>query len=324
MLAKRFRGRRLAAWTLQSVLLASLLGVPLAAQEPVQPHLVVDAEVGNGVKHRIGHPIPTPLRVAVRDENGSPVAGAVVVFELPENDKSPGGIFAGGGRSMTLTTDSNGVATVTPGVVGNNIPGEFTIRVTATSRDSKGVERSGRAAFIQSNILSMTSLNLKVLQGQGARSNVKSGRAVEPEVVVQDEQGEPVVGAEVTFTVMPFGAGGSFQPGGRALTVSSGEDGKAVAKGLRVQRPCGKLSIEVGASLAGLKSSSVLIAQEVQGCGSPKAAIAGVASVGVGAAVAAIALKGPKRIEVNDGPPPPPGTNVIISPGPPIFTVPGR
>ena len=128
-----------------------------------------------------------------------------------------------------------------------------------------------------------------------------------------------MVGAEVAFTIMPFGAGGSFQPGGRVLPVRSGEDGKAVAQGLRVQKPCGKSSIEVAASLASLKPSPVLIAQEVQGCGSPKAAITGVVGVGGGAAVGVIAL-----IVLGDHHVPPPPTNVIISSEPPIFTVPGR
>lgn len=67
--------------------------------------------------------------VQVEDENHKPVAGAVVVFLLP-ND-GPSGVFPNGSRSLTVTTDSKGQA-IARGLRPNNISGRYEIRVQAS------------------------------------------------------------------------------------------------------------------------------------------------------------------------------------------------
>jgi hypothetical protein len=70
--------------------------------------------------------------VQVEDENNRPVAGATVIFLLPES--GPGGTFADGARSLTAVTDSDGQA-VAEGFRANELTGKFEIRVEASYQD---------------------------------------------------------------------------------------------------------------------------------------------------------------------------------------------
>lgn len=67
--------------------------------------------------------------VRVEDENHRPVASAAVLFLLPGD--GPGGTFAGGAKSTTVTTDATGQAKM-PRMQTNQLTGQFQIQVTAS------------------------------------------------------------------------------------------------------------------------------------------------------------------------------------------------
>jgi len=67
--------------------------------------------------------------VQVEDENRRPVAGAAVLFLLP--DSGPGGTFADGSRSLSVVTDSQGRAAA-KGLRPGNVSGKFQIQVQAS------------------------------------------------------------------------------------------------------------------------------------------------------------------------------------------------
>ncbi len=69
----------------------------------------------------------TKAVVEVRDRNNKPVAGALVLFALPKS--GPGGSFAGGGQTLSVTTNSSGqaIANYTP----NQLAGMFNVEVSA-------------------------------------------------------------------------------------------------------------------------------------------------------------------------------------------------
>jgi hypothetical protein len=79
------------------------------------------------------------LAVAVTDELGKPVSGAVVSVRLP--DDGAGGSFSNGLSSEILTTGSSGRATTSP-VRWNGISGAVEIQITAV----KGRLRAGTVA----------------------------------------------------------------------------------------------------------------------------------------------------------------------------------
>jgi hypothetical protein len=114
--------------TLSIILAAAVLG----AQQPHNPAseselriVVLEGEDGvNVIKKK------TAVRpvVEVRDRNNSPVAGAAVVFLLPQY--GPSGTFASGGKMMTVVTNSAGRATA--GVFEPVGAGQFKMSVTAS------------------------------------------------------------------------------------------------------------------------------------------------------------------------------------------------
>ena len=117
-----------------SVLLAGILSLPLAPAAPAQDtglklNLVVvegDGAINNIRQRTAREPI-----VQVEDENHRPIAGAAVVFTLP--NQGAGGTFAGGQHTLTVMTDSQGRA-VAHGLRPNNVQGQYQIHVNASYR----------------------------------------------------------------------------------------------------------------------------------------------------------------------------------------------
>jgi hypothetical protein len=93
-------------------------------------------------------------------------------------------------------------------------------------------------------------LKLVVIEGEGALNNIRTRRAKEPVVRVEDATGEPVRGAAVNFILPAHGASGSFG-GELSLTVTTGPDGLAAGRGLKPNRVAGPFEIRVSGSLHG-------------------------------------------------------------------------
>ncbi len=88
--------------------------------------LIVEGEGAiNNVRQRTAR---EPI-IQVEDENRRPVAGAAILFMLP--DSGPSGVFEGGGRTLATKTDSAGRA-VAKGLRVNQVQGKFQIQVEAT------------------------------------------------------------------------------------------------------------------------------------------------------------------------------------------------
>jgi len=109
--------------------LSPLLTAPVRAQQaPAKLEIVIVQGEGqiNKIKEQ-GNPEPV---VQVIDENQKPIAGASVVFFLPNS--GPGGTFFDGTKSLTVTTDAQGRATAR-GIRFNDVSGQMQIRVTASA-----------------------------------------------------------------------------------------------------------------------------------------------------------------------------------------------
>ncbi len=114
---------------LSYLLILQTIPVRLAAQEvaPTQLNLVIVEGDGaiNNIKQRTAR---EPI-VQVEDENHKPVAGAAVVFLLP--DQGASGTFANGSHTLTVTTDAQGRA-VAHGFHPNGVQGNLQMRVSAS------------------------------------------------------------------------------------------------------------------------------------------------------------------------------------------------
>lgn len=102
---------------------------PATAQTEQAPKLKIVILEGEGAINNIRQRTAREPIVQVQDENNRPVAGAVVLFTLPERGAS--GVFANGATSVTVTTDAQGHAAAL-GLRPNSVSGQLQIRVSAS------------------------------------------------------------------------------------------------------------------------------------------------------------------------------------------------
>lgn len=118
-----------------SLSVAFLLGLPqgiapIAGQaQPAPAKLNILIIEGESAINNVKQPTAREPIVQVEDGDHRPVAGAAVLFTLP--DSGPSGVFDGGGRSLVVKADRAGRA-VAKGFKVNNIQGKFQIQVQAS------------------------------------------------------------------------------------------------------------------------------------------------------------------------------------------------
>src|SRR6516225_3594766 len=118
--------RRTCAWGV----LAILCSEAGWSQAPPSRALNITIIEGEGAINNIKGRVNRDPVIQVEDENHRPIAGAAVVFFLP--NQGPGGVFANGTKSLTVTTGAQGRA-VAAGIRRNNISGQMQIRLMASN-----------------------------------------------------------------------------------------------------------------------------------------------------------------------------------------------
>jgi len=101
-------------------------------------------------------------------------------------------------------------------------------------------------------------IQVVVVEGEGVTSNIHERVAHDPVVKVEDDDHRPVVGAVVVFALPISGTSGEFDNGSTNLTIMTGNDGLATARGLRTNDVPGKLQIYVTATYRGLRARGVI------------------------------------------------------------------
>ncbi len=137
-------------------------------------------------------------------------------------------------------------------------------------------------------------IKIVVLEGEGAKNDIKSGAAVAPRVQVMDDKDQPVEGAEVIFRLPMAGASGAFSGWVRSQTVRTDSDGVAEAGGYAPNDTEGRFNIRVTAK-AGQADASVVIAQSNVGGSSKRSNkkwwILGAIGAGAGVAIGVAAAR---------------------------------
>jgi hypothetical protein len=106
-----------------------------AYQEAAQiQKLNIEIVEGEGAVNNIRQRMAREPMVQVTDENRKPVAGAAVIFLLP--NQGAGGAFANGAKSFSTITDTNGNA-VARGMQANRLSGNYQVNVTASHQGQK-------------------------------------------------------------------------------------------------------------------------------------------------------------------------------------------
>jgi len=109
------------------LILLNLLRTPAWAQAPTG--LSINIVEGEGAINNIRQRVNREPIVQVEDQNHKPIAGAVVIFFLPDSGAS--GVFSDGSHMLMAVTDNQGRATAR-GIRPNNQSGPMQIRVTAS------------------------------------------------------------------------------------------------------------------------------------------------------------------------------------------------
>jgi len=117
----------------QFFLRALVLLFPCAAMAQVAV-LQIKILEGEGAVHPPGAHVSHPLTVEVTDENGRPVTGAAVSFQLPP--EGAGGVFSNGLRTDLSITDNAGRAAI-HAIQLNRTGGQFRIRITAVKEQAR-------------------------------------------------------------------------------------------------------------------------------------------------------------------------------------------
>jgi hypothetical protein len=117
----------------------------LQAEAPPAPQLQITILDGEGALNNIKQQTAREPIVQVEDENHRPVAGALVIFSLPQSGAS--GTFAGGSTEFDGVTDAAGRATAT-GLTPNKVIGKYQIQV-----DAKYHGQSAHTTINQSNYM---------------------------------------------------------------------------------------------------------------------------------------------------------------------------
>ena len=105
-----------------------------------------------------------------------------------------------------------------------------------------------------------SSLQIVILDGEGALNNIQERTAREPIVQVQDEKHRPLAGALVLFAIHggAGGAGAAFEGGASTLSVLTDANGLARAAGLLANNLQGSWQIQVTASMGNLTTTTVI------------------------------------------------------------------
>lgn len=121
-------------------------------------------------------------------------------------------------------------------------------------------------------------LKVTVIEGEGAKNNIRSRTATAPVVEVKDASDKPVVGAEVVFALPMVGPSGSFNGWLKTQTVRTDAQGRATVTGYAPNDEAGRLNIKVTAT-SGSETGSVIVAQaNIAGSSSGGGATAGMKS----------------------------------------------
>jgi hypothetical protein len=223
-----------------AALLSFLITWDIPANAQASPHLTIAVLEGEGTVNDFQENLDRQLVVQVRDEIGKPVSGATVTFSVPTS--GPSGNFFGVATTRSVTSNAEGRASA-GGFRSNSIEGPFQIQVTAVQGN-----RTGSASISENNASQVRNdLRILVLDGEGATNDVRLESGRPPVVQVRNQNGNPVPGAKVTFSLPDSGAGGTFFGVLKSMSFTTNGEGRATAGGFRSNSSEGTFQIQVTA-----------------------------------------------------------------------------
>ncbi len=245
-------GRASASWTLGPVAGVNIVipssggftATVTASSSPSQPATIA-ANSPIQLNGTVGGPVSPPPSVRIADTQGRPVAGVVVSFAVT----SGGGSVA----PLTVTTDSNGLATVALWTLGQQ-PGSNGLSASATG--TGGALSGSPVRFAAGAVAGPASrLNIVIQPSAIGVSGVPLARP--PTVQLEDANGNAVGGSGIVITATITGS-----PPGASLSAASATtnaSGSATLTGLTLLAPAATYTLLLTSSppLVGAVSSGI-------------------------------------------------------------------
>lgn len=205
---------------------------------------------GSGQTAQLGTQFAQNLQVALANNNGCPLtgnlAGVTINFDGPGS--GAGGVFAGSGsREAYVGTDSQGVATAPP----------FTANFTVGNYSVDAHSDYGTVELFLSNTAGglPSSITATGAASQEATINGSYGQPLQARVT--DANGNPIQGANVTFSILPGTTGATASFLGAAPSATTDSNGLATSPALVANGVPGRFSAT--ASTAGVSTVATYI-----------------------------------------------------------------
>lgn len=159
-------------------------------------------------------------------------------------------------------------------------------------------------------------MNVVVVEGEAAINNIRKQKGNDIAVLVRDGNRNPLPRAAVTFTFPAEGASAAVADGRKTVSVTAGNDGYAVLRGIKPNRVPGTMVVQVEAKHQN-QTASTTVTQfnmnvESKGSSAKWVAVLGV----VGAAAAGGAVLALRNSSNGSSAPVKPPTPIGITPGP--------
>lgn len=172
------------------------------------PAATVSAIAGSPQPTAAGTTFVINLQAKVQDSSGNPIAGAPVTFTAPTSNSS--GAFANGTNSVTISSDSSGIAIATA-FTANCVVGSYAVIATSGSATS--------ASFSLTNTVGPIA-SLSPVSGSGQSTFTNASFANPLVISAKDSCGNSAASGTVTFTAPANGASATFAGGANTATVS--------------------------------------------------------------------------------------------------------
>lgn len=181
----------------------------------------------------------TALQAQVFDQFGNPVSGASVTFNLPGS--GPSGTFAG---SATVVTNAAGLATANA-LTANTVAGTFQVDATVAGVGTP-------ASYTLTNLPGAAAL-FSIVSGTPQSQIITLPFLVPLAALVTDQFGNPIAGANVTFTAPGAEPTGTFSGGFSTVVAVTNAAGIATAPTFTAGSQVG--SYQVTATTAGVATT---------------------------------------------------------------------
>lgn len=188
---------------LSCLLLSNLVSARPLDETPQAPMLNIVIVEGEGTLNNVKQRVNREPIVQVEDENHKPIAGAAVVFFLPSS--GPGGTFANGSQTLTVTTDNLGRASA-KGIRPNHQLGKMQIRVTASANGLTASATITQMNVAGANVGGGLSTTAKVLIVVGIAAGAAAGAIVATHGGSSSSSGSTSTGVTITAGTPTVGA----------------------------------------------------------------------------------------------------------------------